>query len=188
MTRLPLLIADMLEPVQDAFIGDGILETALRGLLIYFFAMLLIKTGKSRMLSDATVFDVILAFILGAMLSRAINSPQTPLLATMVAAAILVSLHAGLARLSYHSDRVGAIVKGHTDVLVRDGEIDEDAMHDHHLGDHDLDEALHAAGLLDVSQVERAYFERDGNISIIRKARVLEVEVAEGVQRVRIEV
>jgi uncharacterized membrane protein YcaP (DUF421 family) len=183
----PLGIVDTYRVIEEFVTGDGILEMALRAVLIYFFALLLVRVGKSRMLSDATVFDVILAFVLGSMLSRAINGGNTPLIPSLFTAALLVGLHAGISRISFHSDALGKVVKGRSDVIVRDGKMEEDAMHEHHLTERDLVEAMHAEGIREVDQIERAYFERDGHITFIKKARVLEVEVKDGVQKIRIE-
>lgn len=83
------------------------------------------------------------------------------------------------------------MVKGDALRLVRDGEIDAGAMRRAQIGGRDLEEALRSDGhVADVSEIGDAYLERSGRISIVprRRAgpRVVDVEVAGGVQTVRL--
>lgn len=178
---------DLWARILDHVTGNNIWEMGLRALLIYLFALLLVRTGKARMLSEATIFDIILAFVLGSMLSRTING-SAPLLPTLVASILLVAVHALIGRIAYHSHPFGKIVKGDPEVLVRDGKIVEKATQRNHISEHDLDEAIYGNGLERVEDVKLARLERDGKISVVPKFRVLEVDVQAGVQRVRIEV
>jgi uncharacterized membrane protein YcaP (DUF421 family) len=60
-----------------------------------------------------------------------------------------------------------------------------------HLSEHDLMEEIRLRGVEDISEVARAYKERNGEISVIKKKpepKVVEVAIREGVQTIRIEV
>ena len=60
-------------------------------------------------------------------------------------------------------------------------------MRKYNLSDRDLREMLRLNGNVgDPGDVAAAYLERNGEISVIRKARVVDVEVLAGVQTVRI--
>ena len=56
-----------------------ILQVCLRGVLVFFVAIVMVRMGDKRFLARMTAFDAILGFILASMLARAING-SAPLL------------------------------------------------------------------------------------------------------------
>ncbi|WP_207539547.1 DUF421 domain-containing protein [Sabulicella rubraurantiaca] len=141
-------------------------QMALRAILIYGLALVLIRVASKRFLSQATAFDVIVAIMLGSILSRAING-SAPFLPTVLAAAALVALHWVLASLAVHTS-IGTIFKGEPQLLIKDGEVQEEAMRRARITSADLDQALRInAKHTDRSKIRRAYLERNGSISVI---------------------
>lgn len=160
-----------------------------RAAVLYFVGIAIVRLGKSRLLSRATPFDVILAFILGSLLSRGIVG-RAALSTTIIAAATLVALHWLCSKLAMSSHWLGNLIKGHTYLLVSHGQIDRDNLRRSHLSERDLAEAMRLqANIDDLRDVEAAYKERSGEIGVVRKPpapRILDVDVRDGVQTVRI--
>jgi uncharacterized membrane protein YcaP (DUF421 family) len=169
----------------------NVLQVTLRAIVVYLGGLAILRVGENRFLGKFTAFDIILGFILGGILSRAING-SGPLIPTLAATTLLVSLHFLLARTAFHSRRFGQVVKGMPELLVKDGEVVWEGMRRKSLSERDLEEALRLkASLTSCREVEEARFERNGDISIIRKKgepRVVEIQVRDGVQTVRIEI
>jgi uncharacterized membrane protein YcaP (DUF421 family) len=165
------------------------LQMALRTVIIFAFALVIIRLGSKRFLSKATAFDVIVAIMLGSILSRAING-SAPFLPTIVASAVLVGVHWLLALLTSRLDWFGPLVKGNPVLLVENGKIQEEGMRRAGLSTRDLEEHLRLkARETDISNVQLAVLERNGEISIVPKARepkVLDVSVQDGAQTVRV--
>lgn len=165
-------------------------QMGLRAVIIYAAAITLVRLGEKRFMGKNTAFDVILGIILGSVLSRAITG-NAGFFQTLVAGSMLVGVHWLFAVTAFHSDRFSRMIKGSERTLVEDGEINWDNMRRSHIGENDLLGALHANGqVTDVSEVKLARFERNGDISVIKRERgprVVEVSVREGVQTVRIE-
>jgi uncharacterized membrane protein YcaP (DUF421 family) len=171
--------------------GDiGATAMALRTVVVYAFTLVILRLGSKRFLSQATAFDVLVAIMLGSIMSRAITGSGA-FVPTMLGGAALVGLHALLAALAFRSDWFGPVVKGEPVLLVEDGEIQEDGMRRASLSLRDLNEALrHQGKLPDPSKVKLAYLERNGSISVVSfqdQPRILDVSVEDGVQTVRIE-
>ena len=78
------------------------------------------------------------------------------------------ALHWALVRLTHRFRWLSVLLKGDPVDLVRDGRIDEHALHRDAISHHDLDEALRDKGLEGVEGVKRAVLERGGQISVIR--------------------
>lgn len=184
--------ADFLDLMSEWTLGPGLPAVA-RGVaaavIIYLVALVITRTGKKRYLGRNTVFDLLLAFILGSVLSRAINGDAT-LVVTAVAGAVMVLMHFVMGEIAMRTKHFGTFVKGKPEAVMENGRIDEEAMRDHHLTRADLEEAARQDGVLDLDQVDAAYFERNGRLSIIRKeqVRVIDVDVRAGVQTVRVEI
>lgn len=163
------------------------LEVGLAAAMVYVFAIAIVRIGKKRFLGRNTVFDAILGFMLGSTLARAINGGAS-LGPTVVAGLVLVMMHWVFGLVSHHDSRLGRLVKGGTDVVVRDGKVDEDVLRRHHLSLRDIEEAMHVRGKLDdVQDIRIARFERNGQISIVPGSpKVISIDVEDGVQKVEV--
>jgi uncharacterized membrane protein YcaP (DUF421 family) len=171
-------------------IDVGVVQMLLRTLLVYAFTLAMVRVGSQRLLAKASIFDVIVAIMLGSIMSRAING-SAPLLPTLAAGLGLLAVHWLLAVVAFHTDWLGSLVKGDRILLIKDGEIQREGMRQASITDHDLRQALRTeTHQTDPSRVEVAYLERSGKISVVpstHEPRVVDVSVAAGVQTVRIE-
>ena len=164
-------------------------QMALRAAIIYMVTLAIVRLGKKRFMGSGTAFDMIVGIMLGSMASRALTG-NSPMLPTMVAAAVLVFMHWLFSGIALRSHAFGNFVKGHPRILVRDGRVDEGQMRAAHMSDRDLDEDLRSQGVNDAARVAEARLERSGNVSVVKRspeAKVVDVHVAPGVQTVRIE-
>lgn len=163
-------------------------QLAARATIVYVAGILLVRVGKSRMLGRASPLDVILAFILGSMLSRAITGTAA-ISDTLVATSSLVGLHFTLTWVACRFHACGWVIKGNPHVLVQNGQIDWAAMHHSHISEADLREEMRLnANVTDLAAVELAVKERSGQVGVVCKPASTEIEVAvqEGVQTIRI--
>lgn len=174
----------------DAVDVRDILGAALRALIIYVVTLALLRFVSKRIMSKASAFDVVVAIMLGSVMSRAING-SAALLLTVVAGAVLVGIHGLFSVLAYRTRWFGRIVKGEPVLLIKDGQVEPGAMQRAGLSAGDLAEALRLHGHLpDPAKIQLAFLERDGRISIIPRKltpRVIEVSNDNGVPLVRIE-
>ena len=188
MDRLWETLAALLGVGQDAaLLGPG--QVALRALVVYGLTLLIVRLGSKRLMGKATAFDVILAIMLGSIMSRAITGSEG-LLPTFIAGAVLVGLHWLFGVVALRSDRFGRLVKGEPVRIVEDGKVLDDAMRGSHLTRRDLEEALRLEGIHpDPSRIALAHLERDGTISVVprdREPHVVDLGVVDGVRTVQI--
>ena len=168
-------------------LGAG--EMAIRAVIIYIVTLAIVRLGKKRFMGSGTAFDMIVGIMLGSMASRALtgNAPMVP---TMAGAAVLVFMHWLFSAIALRSHSFGVLIKGHPRLLVRDGEIDEAMMRKTHMTERDLEEDLRGQGMADTAKVAEARLERSGSVSVVKAdsgPKVVDVQVAAGVQTVRIE-
>jgi len=166
------------------------LQMGLRAIIVYIVTVLMVRLAKKRFMGQATAFDVILGIMLGSIVSRAVTG-NAPFLPALVAAAALLLMHWLFSGIAMRWHGFGGLIKGHSLPLVRNGQIDWEVMRTAHTTEHDLWEDLRGKGITDLKQVAEARLERSGQLSVTKAAqepKLVEVNVAEGVQTVRIEI
>ena len=147
------------------------LQISLRGVLVFAATLAIVRCGDRRFLSQKTAFDAVLGFILASMLARAVNGTAA-FFPTLGSGFVLVILHRILAYWSRRSHTVGLLIKGRSDVIVRDGALDEAAARRNRLSEHDVLEDLRLNGnAADIRDVLLAVLERNGQVSVVRRAQ-----------------
>jgi uncharacterized membrane protein YcaP (DUF421 family) len=144
-------------------------QVAARACIVYVAAVIIVRAGKSRLLSRATSLDVMLGFILGSLLSRGMTG-HSALSDTFIAAIAIVAIHWLLTAAAFRSVRFETLIKGHVTTLVKHGQLVPQSMRRAHISQDDLQEALRLNGIDDLSQVKLANKERNGEVSVIKVA------------------
>jgi uncharacterized membrane protein YcaP (DUF421 family) len=147
---------------------DSVLgQMAIRAVIVFVIALVLIRVGDTRFLGRQTAFDWVLGIIFGAVLSRAING-SAPFFPTLGAAAVLLALHWLFAAIAFRSHGFSRAIKGRPSVLVRAGEVQWNEMRRNHVTEGDLLEDLRYEAHIDtVGRVETATLECNGRMSVI---------------------
>jgi uncharacterized membrane protein YcaP (DUF421 family) len=188
---------DDLIQALEALLGLGqdaaeitVLQMSLRAAVTFPVTLAIVRLGKKRLMGGNTAFDVIVGVIIGSTVSRGLTG-NAPLAPTLAAAAAIVAMHWAVSALALRGRGLGWLTKGEPVMLVSGGCLDPAALRRVHISEGDLEEALRSQGLVSLAQVEQARLERNGKISVIEAksaCHVLDVQVAKGVQTIRIEV
>jgi len=160
----------------EALLGLGVqaadltfLQVALRGIVVFVAALVIVRCGDRRFLSQKTAFDAVLGFVLASMLARAVNGTAS-FFPTLGGGFVLVLLHRLLAYWSRRSHAFGVLIKGRSDIIVQDGTLDEAIARRNCLSEHDILEDLRLNGnVADMRDVSLAVFERTGHVSVVRR-------------------
>jgi uncharacterized membrane protein YcaP (DUF421 family) len=145
-----------------------LVQVTLRGLIIFFFAIAIVRVADKRFLSRKTAFDVVLGLILASVLARAVNG-SAPMIPTLGCSFALVLAHRLLADLGSRWHFIGKLVKGNDDMIITNGRLDEEALKKHNFSKRDLMEDLRLEGVDKIEDVQSARLERSGDISVIKK-------------------
>ncbi|MEO7932804.1 MAG: YetF domain-containing protein [Chthoniobacterales bacterium] len=142
-------------------------QTCTRTVVVFLFAIVLMRLANKRFMGHSTVMDAMLGIVFGSVLSRAING-AAPFVQTLAASCVLVACHWIASALACRSHRLGYFWKGHPTLLVREGIAQVDAMRRCQITEHDLHEALRQQGEPpDIAKIALANLERNGRISIV---------------------
>ena len=159
--------------LHEAFGGDlpdrplALYQVAARAIVICVGGIVMVRLGKSRLISRTSAIDVLVAFLLGSLLSRGITGSAS-ISGTLVACAVVIALHWLLTLIAFYDHRFGNLVKGHANPLIKDGVVIWENMRKSHISEHDLIEELRLnANLEDPKLVKAAYKERNGAVSVV---------------------
>jgi uncharacterized membrane protein YcaP (DUF421 family) len=187
---------DEIKGIVRAVLGLGlesrdidVAQMVLRAVVVYVVTVVIVRLGKKRFMGRTTAFDVILGIMLGSIVSRAItgNAPFGPALA---ASAVLVAMHSLFSWVAMYWHWFGGLIKGHSEVLIRVGQVDERKMRKAHMTDKDLWEDLRGKSIARLDEVAEGRLERNGSLSIVKaksEPKIIDIRVADGVQTVRVE-
>jgi uncharacterized membrane protein YcaP (DUF421 family) len=144
-------------------------QMVIRAVFLFFYTVAFLRIGGKQAFGKRTVYDLVIAVILGSTLSRILtaNARFFPSIAALTS---LLILHILVSRVSFYNKIVEHWFKGGETRLVADGEFLWPEMKRAGITPHDILEALRLnASTQDLSQVKEAYLERSGKISIIKK-------------------
>ncbi len=146
--------------------SDLITAAAVRALIGFIAAWALFKLGKKRFLRQGSAFDAVIAIIVGAVLGRGIAEGES-FFAAVAAGAVIIAAHWLFARIAFERPLWSRVIEGHERVLMHDGVLDRRQMRRALVSEEDLVQALRLrTGEADLSRVEAAWQERNGEISL----------------------
>ncbi|HEY5368186.1 MAG TPA: YetF domain-containing protein [Hanamia sp.] len=145
------------------------LQMAVRAILIFFIALVLIRFTGMRMFGIKSAFDICVTIIFGAVLARAIVG-ASPFVPTIVASAAIMAVHKIIGSIRVKNDWVSHLVKGTAYSLYKDGQLNKKNVDKCLLSHGDIMEEvrlnLHQN---DLEGIDEIFMERNGKISFIKK-------------------
>jgi uncharacterized membrane protein YcaP (DUF421 family) len=143
-------------------------QVLLRAVVVFFATLIIVRFANKRFFARKTAFDIILGFILGSIMARAVNGSEQ-LIPTIVAGFALAILHRLLGYLACRWKWFGDLIKGSTQTLVEAGNVHQREMTQHHITNEDLLEELRLKGVERPADAKFAILERSGEISVVPK-------------------
>ncbi|MES2411748.1 MAG: YetF domain-containing protein [Bacteroidota bacterium] len=143
-------------------------QMAVRAAVVFFIALTYVRTGGLRMLGRQSAFDSLTALMLGAILGKAVISPDS-FLGTLLAALVIMVLHRLVAWLTFKSSWFGSILKGKSILLFENNKPIIKNLSRVHITENDLQEAVRKnLNVDDMSHVKEIYMDRSGELSVIK--------------------
>ena len=149
------------------------LQMGIRGILVFFIALLLIHFTGMRVFGIRNAFDTCIIIMLGSLLSRAVTG-STPFIPTLVAAIVLMVIHKIIATQSIRNPKLSDLVKGTHVSLYKEGILNEKNLRKCGMSYSDIMEEirilLHQDSLTGINEI---FMERTGKISVIEKNKTI---------------
>ncbi|HXS36684.1 MAG TPA: YetF domain-containing protein [Flavipsychrobacter sp.] len=145
------------------------LQMSCRAIVICLIAIVLIRLSGRRSFGMKSAFDNVIVILLGAILSRPVVG-ASPFVPSVIACFIIVVIHRFIAWISINNDKIGRLIKGNKILLYERGGIIVKNLKKGLVSEKDIMEELRLKGNTEsLNKIEKAYMERNGEISIIKK-------------------
>ena len=142
-------------------------EFILRGVIVYVFLIVLLRLTGKRQVGQMAPFDLVLLLVLSNAVQNAMNGGDNSVAGGMISAVTLVGANWIVGLLTYRNKKIEAIVEGRPEVLIHHGKLFQKTLDHAKLTHHEVMSALREAGCSAIEDVQSAFLENDGSISIV---------------------
>lgn len=153
------------------------LVVVIRTLILYASVTAAVRIMGKRQIGEMQPSELVVAIMISDLASVPMQAVDIPLLSGIIPVFTLIVAEVFAAFLSLKSKAIRRIIAGEPSVVIRGGRIDEKELVRQRFNLNDLLEQLRISGYPDISQVEIAVLETNGQLSIIPKAEARNVTV-----------
>lgn len=144
------------------------MDSVIRGALIYFIMLVIIRISGRRTMAEATPFDFVLLLIVAETTQQALLGDDFSLTNAVVLIVTLFGIDILLSYVKQWFPRLAKLLDGRPTLLMADGKIDRRALAKARIHESDLLVAARSQhGLERLDQIKHAVLESDSGISII---------------------
>ncbi|MDR2502620.1 MAG: DUF421 domain-containing protein [Oscillospiraceae bacterium] len=134
---------------------------------VYIFIVVAIRLFGKKEIAQLSVIDLTFILLISNAVQNAMVGPDTSLLGGLCAAGTLFAVNALLKFLLYRFPKLSGVVQGHTVMLIYDGKVQTENLRKTRISMEELEETVREHGVREISEVNLAVLEVDGNISVL---------------------
>ena len=146
------------------------LNIFLRTIILYTVIVILMRLTGKRQIGQLELTELVTAFMISELASSPISDNTIPLLYGVIPAITLVCLEVFLSYAAMKSRKFRRLVTGRALPLVYKGKIDKEQMNKARITVEELLSAMRCNGVPCMSDIDYAFLEPNGTISIITKS------------------
>jgi uncharacterized membrane protein YcaP (DUF421 family) len=148
------------------------MDSVLRGVIVYFILLVILRVSGRRTLGQMTTFDFVLLLIIAETTQQALLGEDFSLTNAGLLIVTLIGIDIGLSLLRERWPRLSGLIEGLPLILVEDGRPIKERVDQSRVGEEDiLAAARESQGIERMEQIKYAVLERNGGISIIPKEK-----------------
>lgn len=145
-------------------------EVVFRTVVVYLFTLLMVRMLSRQAIGQLSIVEFLMVIALGSAVGDSMFYPDVPLLHAFIVIAVVVFLNRGIGRLIMASERFETFIEGTPVRVIRQGRIDTQGLALAKLNKEKLFELLRERGVAQLGEIEDAYLEQRGSLSIVRRA------------------
>lgn len=143
-----------------------VLEKIIRPVIVYLFLVLFLRLFGKRELAQLNPFDLVVLLSLSNTVQNAIIGNDNSVSGGVIGAFSLLVINWLLTRLLFKMPKVDAALEGTKTVLIKKGEVDEEALKKETMSEAELLSVIHKQGLNYFSEVETCALEPNGSFYV----------------------
>ncbi|QZA33884.1 DUF421 domain-containing protein [Hydrogenibacillus sp. N12] len=140
-----------------------------RTLILYGFILVTLRVMGKREIGKLSVFDLVVSIIIAEIAAFTIDDTKMPLYKGLLPIALLAAVQIAFSYLSLKSRRFRELIDGKPSLIIEKGKIRDAEMRRHRYNIDDLLMQLREKDIADLGEVEFAFLEPTGKLSVIKK-------------------
>ena len=149
--------------------GAAFVEVIIRAVMMYIFAVALLRIFGKRTTMTTASFDLIVTVALGSILASTVVSTSRPIFEGMAALTVVVAMQWLVSLGVSRSDTVQRIVVSPARLLLQDGQIIAEHLKTERLSIEQLDQNIRQEGFSTRDGLKAVVLESSGNVSVIEQ-------------------
>lgn len=145
-------------------------EVVFRTLVMYLYTIVLARMVGHDAIGQIGPFEFVLVIAVGSAAGDPMFYPDIGLLQGILVITVVIVLHRLTGALTQRARKVETLIEGTPQLLVSNGEIQTQLLGSGSLTERELMTMLRLEGIRDLGQVEEAWFETNGRLSVFRSA------------------
>lgn len=145
------------------------MNTLIRGLIIYVIVIAAVRLMGKRQIGELQPGELVVTMLLSEVASMALQGDNLPLFSSISLIFLFVALEILSSVISLKCKGYRNILQGKSVLVIKDGEILEEKLKMIRYSIDDLVENLRLNDVFDISQVQYAYIETNGSVSVLLK-------------------
>ena len=146
---------------------EGYVIIALKSIAVYVFIVAAIRVFGKKEFAQLSVVDVVFILLISNSVQTAMVGDDTSLSGGLVAALALFAMNYVFKRISLGSESISKVIDGEPIMLIYNGEVRPNALKEASISLEQLKAVVREHGVEEISDVNLAIFEVDGNISVL---------------------
>jgi uncharacterized membrane protein YcaP (DUF421 family) len=146
---------------------EGYVIIALKSIAVYVFIVAAIRVFGKKEFAQLSVVDVVFILLISNSVQTAMVGDDTSLSGGLVAALALFAMNYVFKRLSLGSQSISKVIDGEPVLLIYNGKVRPNALKEASISLEQLKAVVREHGVEEISDVNLAIFEVDGNISVL---------------------
>lgn len=144
-------------------------EIIFRTLFMYFYTVFNVRLMDKRSMGMLTPFEIIIIIALGAAVPDPMFYREIPLIQGMLVISMIVLIERVITKLSMKSRTFERLIDGVPVLIISNGRVHKERMLAQNISHDELDSMLRLRGVMNITDIDKAYLEPSGSLSIIRK-------------------
>lgn len=150
-------------------IGDIMFVILIRMVVLYITAIASVRIMGKRQIGELQPTELVITLLISEIIAIPIQDTNIPLLNTLIAIFLLVGFEILTSIFNMKSVKFRTLIQGHPLIVINDGVINQDLIKQLRFTVDDLLEALRQKDVFDISQVQYAIVETNGQMSVLLK-------------------
>lgn len=143
--------------------------TLIRTVILYVFAIVSIRIMGKRQIGELQPSDLVVTLLISQIISIPIQDTDIPLVNTIIPILLLVGFEILTSVFNMKSIKFRSFMHGHPVIIINDGKLNQKLLKELRFTLDDLLESLRQKDVFDISHVQYAIVETNGQISVLLK-------------------